>query len=145
MDSQHVESLVTRFLEDNDLKNHELPVYKTLIKKKQDWSCFFFINLINIIIPIVPPNDSLKPKSSKLYGLYNNMINADIEMFVYISAFLYNIFETSVKIAIIHALVTEGVKFVIAINIIKKNIQNTLAFLFPIIEFCVIYVNPIIM
>ena len=72
------------------------------------------------------------------------MINADIEMFVYISAFLYNISETSVKIAIIHALVTEGVKFVIAINIIKKNIQNTLPFLFPIIEFCVIYVNPTI-
>ena len=53
--------------------------------------------------------------------------------------------ENSVKTAIIQALVTDGVKFVIAIKTSKKNIQTIFPFFFPIIEFCNTYVSPRIM
>ena len=53
--------------------------------------------------------------------------------------------ENSVKIAIIQALVTDGVKFVIAIKASKKIKQTIFPFFFPIIEFCNTYVSPRIM
>ena len=53
--------------------------------------------------------------------------------------------ENSVKTAIIQALVTDGVKFVIAIKKSKKIIQTIFSFFFPIIEFCNTYVSPRIM
>lgn len=82
----------------------------------------FSMFLLNNIIPIVPKYDNFTPISFIENGLIINVTNKLIDMLVKLSCFLFTNFAATPIIPIIHALITDGVKFVININAISAII-----------------------
>ena len=68
--------------------------------------------------------------------------NKLIDMLFIESFFLYNRFDDRTIIPIIPALFTEGVKFVINININMLNIEHKKTHFFAILLFVKMYVTP---
>ena len=77
-----------------------------------------------------------------LYGLKIKIINTDIIIVFFISAFLWNIFERIKIIDIIQALITETEKLVKKINTISIKIIKIYPLFLGILLIDTKYVNP---
>lgn len=102
------------------------------------------IGLFKYTIPSVPKYDNCKPISFIANGLSINIINNDTDIDVKISGFLYTIFANSKIIPIMHALITDGLKFVMNIKNINEKIVIIYIPFLDVLLFVSIYVIPII-
>ncbi len=102
------------------------------------------IGLFKYTIPSVPKYDNCKPISFIANGLSINIINNDTEIDVKMSGFLYTIFANSTIIPIMHALITEELKFVMNIKNINERIVIMYIPFLDVLLFVRIKVIPII-
>ena len=100
------------------------------------------IGLLKITMPKVPKYESCKPISFIAKGLSISVINKETAKAVKVSNYLNNNFAANIIIAIIQALITDGVKFVRHINIDNTNIVIIYVLLFDNLLFCNMKVIP---